>query len=134
MPGGFGFPLGFAASSLVTMLAVAAGSTRHPTWSLLALVATVIVVSTVTTPLAALDTAVLCWAWHTGFVLNRRGELTFTTASASAAVVLVTTAIVVVVITGASRGARHRVGRHRRALASIPAPGCPARCDTVSGR
>jgi hypothetical protein len=125
VPGGFGFPLGFAASILVTTLAVAVGSTRHPTWSLLAPTATVIVMSSVTTTLAVLGSAAVCWALHTGFVLNRSGDLTFTAVPAFAAVVLGTAAIVAVAIAGVFRVSRHRADRHSRASALIPAPRMP---------
>ncbi|WP_236792720.1 hypothetical protein [Amycolatopsis sp. GM8] len=86
--GGYGLPLGFVAGIVVTLVAVAAGVTAHPDWSVAVLTVTVAGVAAVTTPAAALGTVVICWCLHDGFVLGRHGNLVFTPASGLAAVIL----------------------------------------------
>lgn len=113
VPGGFGLPLGFTAGIFVTTVAVAAGATSRPGWSVAALAVTVAGVSAVTTPAAALGTAAVCWCVHDGFVLGRRGDLVFTAASAEAAALLIATALAVVALAALVRrpspGVRPRV-------------------------
>lgn len=123
VPGGFGFPLGFAAGILVTVVAVAAGATSHPSWSLIALAVAVAGVSAVSTASAALATTGVCWALHVGFVLGRRGDLVFNAMSRQAAVVLVLTASTVVVVAAGVRVARAwcRASMHNQIAARIPA-------------
>jgi len=90
---GTGFPVGFCAATVVTCLAIAAGGTDHPQWTLAALAGTAAVIAAVTTTPAALSTAAVCWAMHSGFVLGRRGELVFTADAAVAAVVVAAAAL-----------------------------------------
>jgi hypothetical protein len=75
---GTGFPVGFCAASGVTVLAVAAGGTGNPQWTLAALAVTAAAVAATTTAPAAILTGATCWAMHSGFVLGRHGELAFT--------------------------------------------------------
>jgi hypothetical protein len=123
--GGFGFALGFLVGIIVTMVAVAAGATGHPIWSVAALAVAVAGVSAVTTPLAAIGSAVVCWALHDGFVLGRHGDLVATVGSLSSAIVLMLSATITVVVAAAVR-----VGRDRRvteyAARHIPAQRRPA--------
>jgi hypothetical protein len=124
VPGGFGFPLGFVAGILVTLVAVAAGATGHPMWSLLGLTLAVAGISAVTTAAAALATACVYWCLQTGFVLASRGELVLTAASLQAAAVLLSTAAIVVVVAAVVRRARacSRADERNLALAArIPA-------------
>lgn len=88
-----GYPLGFLAATAVTTAAVAAGGTEHPHWTLAALAGTAAAIAAVATLRAALATAALCWALHTGFISGRFGELTITAGSAHAAAVLATAAL-----------------------------------------
>jgi hypothetical protein len=104
LPRGFGFPLGFACGILVTAVTIAAGATSHPARSLIALTVVVAVVSAITTPGAALGTAVACWALDSGFVLGREGTLVFTGAARETAAVLVLAAVTVAALSRAVRG------------------------------
>lgn len=98
LSGGFGFPLGFGVGIVVTAAAIAAGATSHPVGSLIALTVAVAGVSAITTPGAALGTAVVCWSLDSGFVLGRHGDLVFTGAAWQAAVALVLAAVAVAVL------------------------------------
>lgn len=91
--GAIGFPAGFLAATLATVAAVAAQATAHPQRALVPLAVTVATVAIVTTFRAALGTAAIGWALHTGFVLNRRGDLVWTAQSAQAAAVLAAVAV-----------------------------------------
>lgn len=77
-PGGIGFFLGSALAVVMTFLVVAAGATSQPVLSVVALVAVVDLIAVISTGGAALATAVVGWCLHSGFVLGRLGELTFT--------------------------------------------------------
>jgi hypothetical protein len=90
---GFGFPLGFVAGIVTTMVAVAAGATHDPGAALVALAVVVGVVSAVTTVAGAVATGAASWALYDGFVLGRAGHLVLVGSSAQAAVVLLATAV-----------------------------------------
>jgi mannose/fructose/N-acetylgalactosamine-specific phosphotransferase system component IIC len=90
--GWIGYPLGFLATVVVTIGAVAVQGTAHPDWVLGGLAVTVALVSAVTVLRAALATASVAWALQAGFVLGRHGELVFTPRSLVAMVVLVSVA------------------------------------------
>ncbi|GAA5162186.1 hypothetical protein GCM10023214_28440 [Amycolatopsis dongchuanensis] len=96
MPGGSGFPVGFVLVVVVATASVAAGATRHPLESLVALAVAAGVVAAVADPAPAFGTAVFGWYVYDGFVLGRRGELVFTPDSATAAVVLASAVAAVV--------------------------------------
>lgn len=127
VPGGFGFPLGFIAGIVATLLAVATGAAGHPAWSLGLLALTVAAVAAVTSPAGALGTAVACWCLHDGFVLGRHGTLVLVPASAVAAAVLVPAALVVDTIATAVRVVRRRLVR----IAPVPAR-VPAQCRAAT--
>ncbi|WP_435158757.1 hypothetical protein [Amycolatopsis sacchari] len=93
LPGGSGFPVGFVLVVVVATASVAAGATRHPLESLVALA---VAAGAVAEPAPAFGTAVFGWCVHDGFVLGRRGELVFTPDSATAAVVLASAVAAVV--------------------------------------
>ncbi|HKS45693.1 MAG TPA: hypothetical protein VJT49_11385 [Amycolatopsis sp.] len=103
VPGGFGFALGFVAGIAVTAVAVAAGAAGHPVWSLAALALAVAGVSALTTPLAALATALLAWCLQDGFVVGRHGDLVLAGGSVSSAAVLLFTGLAAVVLATAVR-------------------------------
>lgn len=107
---GFGFPLGFAAGSVTTMVAVAAGATHVPAAALVALAATVACASAVTTTAGAVATGAACWALYDGFVLGRAGHLVLTEYSAQAAALLV---VVALVATAVGAAFRNHVARPR---------------------
>lgn len=124
--GRLGYPLGFAAAIVVTIVAVAAHGTGHPEWVLAALTATVAAVATVTTFPAALATAAVAWALQAGFVLGRLGDLVFTVASLAAAVALLTAALVAYTAATAVRHVRRpadvQIPRPRRPLTTANSP------------
>lgn len=129
VPGGFGFPLGFAAGIVATGLAVASGATGHPAWSVGLLALTVAVVSALTSTPAALGTALVCWCLHDGFVLGRRGDLVLTSASARAAAVLLLAALAAVAIATAVR--LRRLGQAGRMVPVVRIPAPRARRETI---
>jgi hypothetical protein len=98
-----GYPLGFVVASAVTTVAVAAGGTVHPLRTLVALAAAAAAIAAVATLRAALATAALCWALHTGFVVGRFGELALTAGTVRAAALL---AAVVVFASGIAHAVR----------------------------
>ncbi len=93
MPAGFGFPAGFGAGIVATLVAVAAGATRHPDWLVVALVLVVTAVATVSTAPAALGTAATSWCLLDVFLLGRHGQLVFTMAAGLDAVILTLVAL-----------------------------------------
>ncbi|MFC0546081.1 hypothetical protein [Kutzneria chonburiensis] len=111
LAGGFGFPLGFAASTVVVLGAAAVGAFAHPVAVLVTLAVVTFVVSATTTLPAALGTAAVSWGLYSGFVVDQLGQLTLDGRTALAALVLGAAALVAV---GAVTLARHtptRVGR-----------------------
>ncbi len=115
-----GYPLGFVAAIAVTIVAVAAGGTAHPQWTLIALVATAAAIGAVTTLRAAVATGALCWALHAGFVIDRFGELTLTTDTTRAAAVL---AAAVLLASGIAHTVRTvRLARSAVRVVPIPVP------------
>jgi hypothetical protein len=88
VPGGFAFPLGAALAVAMTFLVVATGARSQPVVSVVGLVAVVDLIALISTAGATLATAVVCWCLHSGFVLGRLGELTFTGQSWHDALVL----------------------------------------------
>lgn len=87
-PGGIGFFLGSVLAVVMTFAVVAAGAAGQPVLSVVALVAVVDLIALLSTAGAALATAVVGWCLHSGFVLGRLGELTFTGQSGHDALVL----------------------------------------------
>jgi hypothetical protein len=106
MPGGFGFPLGFALGIAATALALALGAAAQPILSVVAMVAVVDFTAMVTTVGATLATAAVCWCLHAGFVLGQHGELVFTAQARGDAIVLVVSALAVLAFASTVRAAR----------------------------
>jgi K+-sensing histidine kinase KdpD len=88
MTPGFGFPFGCVAAVAAVISADLAGATAHPWYALVTLAAVVLTFAHLSSLPSATGVAVVAWALHTGFVLNRFGELRFDHAAALAAVVL----------------------------------------------
>ncbi|MGI5499309.1 hypothetical protein [Lentzea sp. CA-135723] len=86
VPGGFAFPLGAALAVALTFLV--AGARHEPVVFVVAMVAVVDLMAVLSTAWATLATAALCWCLHSGFVLGRLGELTFTAQSGHDALVI----------------------------------------------
>jgi hypothetical protein len=122
--GRVGYPGGFTATVIVTVVAVAAHGTEHPYGVLTALAVTVAVVGAVTTLPATVASAAVAWALQAGFVLGRHGELEFTVTSLAAAAVLVAAAVLAYTTALAVRYVRRptevdnpvRLGTHRWGL------------------
>jgi hypothetical protein len=115
-----GYPLGFVAAIAVTIVAVAAGGTAHPLWTLAALAATAAAIGTVTTLRAALATGALCWALHAGFVIGRFGELTLTADTVRAAPILAAAVVLGFGLAHAVRVARVVAVPVQRGMSAIP--------------
>lgn len=115
--GGFGYPAGFAAATLTTLAAVVAGATTRPWIAVATLSGVAAVTAAVTTLTAAVATAAVCWGMHTGFVLNRRGELLLTTPAVTAAIVLAAVTLLGYVVATTTRALR---GRTVRRVLTIP--------------
>jgi hypothetical protein len=109
LPGGFGFPLGFVTTIIVTFAAVAAGATTRPVWSLAALVGTTGSVACVSTLGAAVATATVAWALQAGFVLGRHGDLALTQVATRDAIAFLTAALFAFIVATAIRAIRDRV-------------------------
>ena len=69
------------------------GAARDPAVGLILLIATAGIVGTLTTPVGAVASAAQCWAFYTGFILNRLGVLTFDHGSLTTLLVIVLTGI-----------------------------------------
>ena len=110
VPGGFGFPLGFVATIVVTFAAVATGATTHPVWSLIVLAGTTGLLACISTLGAAVATAAVAWTLQAGFVLGRHGDLALTPAAARDATVLVAAALCAFIVATAVRAIRIRLG------------------------
>ena len=77
LPASLGLALGFLAGAVTTILASMIGAGHDPAMGLLLLTGAAAMVGTLTTPIGALASALQCWAFYTGFLLNRQGLLTF---------------------------------------------------------
>ncbi|MEV6830760.1 hypothetical protein [Amycolatopsis sp. NPDC051102] len=93
MTEGFGFPFGCVAAVAAVSVANLAGAAAHPWYALVTLGAVVTTTAFRGPPPAAAGVTAIAWALHTGFVLGRFGELTFTRPSALAALVLTATLV-----------------------------------------
>ena len=74
---------------------------------LLLLTAAAAMVATLTTPIGALASALQCWAFYTGFLLNRQGVLTFDHASRSALAIIIFASVVPSLLFTAARRFAH---------------------------
>lgn len=105
VPGGFAFFFGSALAAVMTFLLVEAGARTEPVLSVVALVAVVNLVAVTSGAVATLATAAVCWCLHSGFVLGRLGELTFTGQSGHDALVLAGCALGAVLLVSTMRAA-----------------------------
>ncbi|HEY0498383.1 MAG TPA: hypothetical protein VGD48_21755 [Kutzneria sp.] len=106
LAGGFGFPLGFVASTVIVLGAAAVGALAHPVAVLVALDVATAAVSATTTLAAAIGTALVSWGLYAGFVVGQLGQLTVNGQTVTAAAVLVVTALLAVGLTAFARHAR----------------------------
>ncbi|WP_439658494.1 hypothetical protein ACSHWB_39875 [Lentzea sp. HUAS TT2] len=105
VPGGLAFFLGSALAAVTTSLLVAVGVRSEPVLSVLAMVAVVNLVAVTSKAWAAPATATVCWCLHSGFVLGRLGELTFTARSGHDALVIAGCALGAVLLVSTLRAA-----------------------------
>jgi len=106
LPGPLGLAAGFFVSIVVTMLAWAFGAGSDPRVGLVLLTLTAIVIGAVTTMPGAIGAGALCWAFYSGFVLDRAGTLTFDRGGGQALLTILLSAVVASAVAGLMRWAR----------------------------
>lgn len=106
LPGALGLAAGFVASIVMTMLAWAFGAGSDPRVGLVLLTLTAIAVGAVTTVPGAIGAGALCWAFYSGFVLDRAGTLTFDRGGGQALLTILLSAVVASAVVGLMRWAR----------------------------
>ena len=94
LPTSLGLALGFVAGAVTAIVASVIGAGHDPAMGLLLLTATAAMVGALTTPIGALASALQCWAFYTGFLLNRQGVLTFDQSSRTALAIIVFAGVV----------------------------------------
>jgi len=124
LAGGFGFPLGCAATVAAAIAADLAGATAHPGYAVAAIAAVVAAVAVVTTPLAAAGVAAVGWAVLSGFDYGRSGDLLFDASTGRAALVLAGALVLGLIVGEAGRAVR-RAGP-AAPKAAVPSPRRPA--------
>jgi hypothetical protein len=105
-PGPLGLAVGFVASIVVTMISWAFGAGSDPRVGLVLLTLTAIAVGAVTTVPGAIGAGALCWAFYSGFVLDRLGSLTLDRGGGQALLTIVLSAMVASAVAGLVRWAR----------------------------
>lgn len=122
LPGGFGFPLGFATGLLLVAGFIATGATDRHNWPLIALALVVAAVSATTTITASLATAVVHWALYASFVVGHQGDLVISPRTAEVAAILTLIAISTATLANRVRTAqsRHSEGKQNRPEQSRP--------------
>ncbi len=106
LPGALGLVAGFVASIVMTMLAWAFGAGSDPRVGLVLLTLTAIAVGAMTTVPGAIGAGALCWAFYSGFVLDRAGTLTFDRGGGQALLTILLSAMVASAVAGLMRWAR----------------------------
>ena len=124
LAGGFGFPLGCAATVAAAIAGGLAGATAHPGYSVAAVGAVVAAVAVITTPLAAAGVVMVGWAVLSGFDYGRSGDLLFDAATGRVALVLAG-ALVLGLVSGTVWRAARQTGPAAPAGA-VPSPRRPA--------
>ncbi|WP_020661259.1 hypothetical protein [Amycolatopsis benzoatilytica] len=124
LAGGFGFPLGCAATVAAAIAADLAGAAAHPGYSAAAVAVVVAAVAVITTPLAAAGVAVVGWAVLSGFDYGRSGDLLFDASTGWVALVLAG-ALVLGLVSGAVWRAVRQLGP-AAPPAAVPLPRRPA--------
>ncbi|HEY2762988.1 MAG TPA: hypothetical protein VGJ13_03095, partial [Pseudonocardiaceae bacterium] len=94
LSGPLGLSVGFVAGIAVTMIFWVFGAGRDPHIGLVLLTLTAITVGAVTTVPGGIGTGALCWAYYSGFVLDRFGTLTFDRGGGQALLMIVLAATV----------------------------------------
>jgi hypothetical protein len=110
LAGGFGFPLGFAASTVVVLGSAAVGAFTRPVVVLVALAVATAAVSATTTLAAALGTALVSWGLYAGFVVGNLGQLAVNGKTVTAAGVLAAVALLAVGVVAVGRHVRESRG------------------------
>ena len=116
LPASLGLALGFVAGAVAAIVASMIGAGHDPTLGLLLLTAAAAMVGALTTPIGALASALQCWAFYTGFLLNRQGVLTFDHASRTALAIIVFTGVVPSLLLTAARRFAHGDGHTHKPL------------------
>lgn len=106
LPASLGFALGFVAGAVTTIVAAMVGASHDPAVGLLLLTAAAAMVGALTTPIGALASALQCWAFYIGFLLNRQGVLTFDHSSRTALAIIVFAGVVPSLLLTAARFAQ----------------------------
>ncbi|MCI2423125.1 hypothetical protein MOQ72_37475 [Saccharopolyspora sp. K220] len=115
LPGGFGFPLGFAGGFVIVVATTALDDATRPVAAVAGLAVLVAAISALTTVPAAVATVVACWALYASFAVGTRGDLVFDRAAAVGFGILVLAAAV-----GAASGAVFRAIRRPAAVEATP--------------
>lgn len=76
LSGPLGAVVGFVAGIAVTMISLGLGAGTDPRIGLVLLTLTAVGVAVLTTVPGAIGAGMLCWAFYSGFVLDRFGDLT----------------------------------------------------------
>ncbi len=124
LPGPLGVAAGFFASIVVTTLAWAFGAGSEPRVGLALLTVIAIALGAMTTVPGAIGAGALCWAFYSGFVLDRAGTLTLDRGGGQALLTILLSAVVASAVAGLMRWAR-AVGAERtqaRPLSITPIP------------
>jgi hypothetical protein len=100
LPGLLGLAVGFAASIAAMMISRAFGAGDDPRVGLVLLTLTALMVSAVTTVPGVIGAGALCWAFYSGFVLNRTGNLTLDRGGGPVLLVIVLSATVASALAG----------------------------------
>jgi hypothetical protein len=111
-PALLGLAVGFAASIAATMISRAFGAGDDPRVGLVLLTLTTLMVSAVTTVPGVIGAGALCWAFYSGFVLNRTGILTSDRGGGQALLVIVLSATVASALAGLLRWAQTVAATH----------------------
>jgi hypothetical protein len=107
LPTGLGLALGFLAGAVTAIVASMIGAGHDPAVGLLLLTAAAALVGALTTPIGALASALQCWAFYTGFLLNRQGVLTLDHPSRTALAIIVFAGVVPSLLLTAARRFAH---------------------------
>jgi hypothetical protein len=134
LPGPLGLAVGFAASIAATMISWASGAGDDLRVGLVLLTLTAIVVGAVTTVPGAIGAGALCWAFYSGFVLNRSGILTWDRSGEQALLIIMLAATVASTIAGLMRWARAVAADHASARSLPTGPIAPARLHLETHR
>jgi hypothetical protein len=114
VPGPLGLAVSFVASIAATTIAWAFGAGRDPRIGLVLLTITAIAVGAVTTMPGAIGTGAICWAFYSGFVVNRAGILTLDRGGGQALLIILLAAMVASAVASLARWVRIIAADHAR--------------------